>query len=259
MRDLASTSELVFGEDGRLVHVFGTIQDLTGSRRAHQELFARQKLESIGTLAAGIAHDFNNLLSSILAQADLASAELSAGSKPEGELNSIRSVAMRTDEIVRQLMIYSGKEAAGLDPVDISRTVAEMVEILEISLSKDVVLETDLAEHLPSVQGNAAQVSQIVMNLVTNASDAIGGGSGVIRIVSRRVRIPSGESARAAASVPSDEYSQLEVSNTGRHAPGNAGEDIRPVLYHKACGPWTWTGRRRWYCSGARRHNRGSE
>ena len=73
-----------------------------------EEAFARQKLESLGTLASGIAHDFNNLLGAILAQTELAMADLGPGSDANEELNSIRDVAIRGSEIVRQLMIYAG-------------------------------------------------------------------------------------------------------------------------------------------------------
>ena len=83
VRTLASTSEIVLGDDGLPVRIFGALQDITDSRRAQQRLFAAQKLESIGTLASGIAHDFNNLLGAVLAQAELALAELAEGASPE--------------------------------------------------------------------------------------------------------------------------------------------------------------------------------
>ena len=117
-------------------------------------MFAAQKLESIGTLASGIAHDFNNLLGAVLAQAELALAELAEGASPEGELNAIRDVAMRGSEIVRELMIYAGKESEVLEPVDVSEIVEGMLELLKISISKHATLETDLGQHLPADTGN---------------------------------------------------------------------------------------------------------
>src|SRR5437899_4202091 len=114
-----------------------------------EEFLAKQKLESVGTLAKGIAHDFNNLLGGVLAQAELALAELAAGSHPEEELKGIREVAIRGSEIVRQLMIYAGKEVETLQPVDVSRTVEQMIELMKVSVSKHATLATDLGKDLP--------------------------------------------------------------------------------------------------------------
>ena len=137
---------------------------------------AAQKLETVGTLANGIAHDFNNLLGAVLAQAELALDDVAAGSNPKDALKTIRDIAVRGSEIVRQLMIYAGKEKEIPGPVDISQTIEEMIELLRVSVSKNAALETDLGKDLPPVRANAAQISQIVINLVTNASDAIGAG-----------------------------------------------------------------------------------
>jgi signal transduction histidine kinase len=97
---------------GEIVEWFGTAKDFTAAKVAQEQLFAKQKLESLGTLASGIAHDFNNLLGAMLAQAELATAELATGSHADEALKQIREVAIRGSEIVRQLMIYAGKEGA---------------------------------------------------------------------------------------------------------------------------------------------------
>src|SRR6516164_3645615 len=94
------------------------VEDITEIKRTQDEALARQKLESVGTLASGIAHDFNNLLGGVLAQA-----ELGAKNNPEEELKAIREVAIRGSEIVRQLMIYAGKESELVESVDLSKIV----------------------------------------------------------------------------------------------------------------------------------------
>jgi two-component system, cell cycle sensor histidine kinase and response regulator CckA len=169
-------------EEGSPARVFGAVQDITDLRRSQEQTMARQKLESLGTLANGIAHDFNNLLGGVLAQAELALSELAAGVNPEEELRAIRDVAIRGSEIVRELMIYAGKENADVGLVDVSEIVREMIELLKVSVSKHAVLETNLGHGLRAVRANAAQLRQVVMNLVTNASDAIGDQDGVIRM-----------------------------------------------------------------------------
>jgi PAS domain S-box-containing protein len=219
LRTVRSISEIHRDEDGQPTRAFGAVQDITDLSRAEQENLARQKLESVGTLANGIAHDFNNLLGGVLAQAELALSELAAGLAPEEEIRRIRDVAMRGSEIVRQLMIYAGKEGAVSEQVDLSRVVKEMLELLKVSVSKHAAIESDLAQDLPAVQGSAAQLRQIVMNLVTNASEAIGERDGVIRVTTKFVKV-----ARAAPGASSDHvagFVQLEVSDTG---PGMAPE-----------------------------------
>jgi two-component system cell cycle sensor histidine kinase/response regulator CckA len=171
----------------------------------------------VGTLANGIAHDFNNLLGAVLAQAELASAELAAGSSPEEELQRIRDVATKGAEIVRQLMVYAGEERDTPAPVDVSRIVAEMLDLLRVSVSKGAVLEADLGKSLPAVRATAAQLQQVVLNLVTNASEAIGDREGVIRVTTSRVTI--GGVVAISKGVPEGDYLQLEVSDTGRGMP----------------------------------------
>jgi PAS domain S-box-containing protein len=182
IRSLTCTSEIFVDEEGLPVRIFGACQDITELRQVQKQLFARQKQDSVATLAAGIAHDFNNLLGSVVGNAELAQVEYQAGLSPLEALSRIRGVALRGSEIVRQLMAYAGKETDLTEPLDVSAIVGEMVELLKVSISKHARLDVDLGKALPPVRANAGQVRQIAMNLVTNASDAIGDRDGVIRI-----------------------------------------------------------------------------
>ena len=103
------------------------------------------------------------------------------------EIQRIKTVAIRGAEIVRELMIYAGQDQARSRSVDVSRLVEEMLELLKVSISKHVVLKTDLRENLPAVWGNAPQIRQVVMNLVINASEAIGETEGVINVTTSSV------------------------------------------------------------------------
>jgi CheY-like chemotaxis protein/two-component sensor histidine kinase len=171
-------------------------------------------LESLGTLASGIAHDFNNLLGAVLAQTELAMAELGPGSPDVNEgLNSIRDVAIRGSEIVRQLMIYAGKESDVVELVDVSRAVQGMLGLLKVAVSRHVTLITDLGEDLPAVRSRGAQLSQIVINLVVNASEALADRDGVIRVTTRHVTIGQAEAVKKG--LAAGDYVQLEVSDTG--------------------------------------------
>jgi nitrogen-specific signal transduction histidine kinase/CheY-like chemotaxis protein len=187
------------------------MEDVTELKRTQEEAFAGQKLESVGTLASGIAHDFNNILGGVEAQAELALVELDAGSSCKEELKAICEVAKRGSEIVRQLMIYAGKESEVVEWVDLSIIVEEMLALLKVSVSKRAVVNAELSQDLPAIRASAAQLRQIVMNLITNASDAIGDRDGVIRVITRRVTL-KGDSAPVPE--PGD-YVVLEVSDTG--------------------------------------------
>jgi PAS domain S-box-containing protein len=215
LRIVACVIEVTLDGQGLPAQVSGTCQDVTDARRAQAESFARQKLESLGTLASGIAHDFNNLLGGVLAQAELADAELAAGSSPQQELKEIRDAAVRGSEIVRQLMIYAGKESDVVEPVDISRTVEEMLGLVKASLSKHATLLTDLRDDLPAVKARAAQIRQILMNLVVNASDAIKDRDGVIRVATGRITVDRDLAATLPEELAEGDYVQLEVTDTG--------------------------------------------
>ena len=207
------TKSVISGLDGEPLHGLAMVEDITELKRTQEEALFRQKLESVGTLAGGIAHDFNNILGAVQAQAELAIGEVDTGSSCKEELNAIRDVAMRGSEIVRQLMIYGGKDSSVVEPADLSKTVEEMLTLLKVSVTKHAVIETELGQDLPPTLASAAQLRQIVMNLITNASDAIGDRDGLIRVITRRVALTGARTAVTKS--PNGDYVELEVSDTG--------------------------------------------
>jgi PAS domain S-box-containing protein len=210
------TKSVIADNEGKPIYGLTMIEDITEIKRAQEEALLRQKLESVGTFAGGIAHDFNNLLGAVQAQAELASTELDAGSSGQEELKAIREVAVRGSEIVRQLMIYSGTEIEDAGLVDLSNIVDEMLSLLKVSVTKRAVIETHLDRDLPPIRASAAQLRQIVLNLITNSSDALGDRDGVIRMITKRVTL-NGESAAVSFTRLADgDYVQLEISDTGR-------------------------------------------
>ena len=193
----------------------GSCVDITELRRTQDQALARHKLESVGVLAGGIAHDFNNLLGGILAEAELAAMDLKHGESPLGGVERIRVAAIRGAEIVRELMIYSGQDKGDpAVPVDLSRLVEEILELPKVSISKHAVLQFDLERHLAPVLGRASQIRQIVMNLVINASEAIGEQDGVIRVSTSRTILPR-EVVANNSRLSSGDYLTLAVSDTG--------------------------------------------
>jgi two-component system, cell cycle sensor histidine kinase and response regulator CckA len=211
-------------ERGRAV-VVGQLQDLTNLRRAEEErrklelqVMQSQKLESLGVLAGGIAHDFNNLLTSILGNADLALRELSPANPVGVYLEDIDKVSRRAAELCRQMLAYSGKGRFVVQPLSLNDVVREMGHLLSVSISKKAVVKYNFFMHLPSVMADATQVRQVVMNLITNASDAIAETSGVITL-STGVMDCDDEYLRGVVDATdahqAGQYVFLEVSDTG--------------------------------------------
>jgi PAS domain S-box-containing protein len=199
---------------GRVQRIIGACIETTDFRRTQQEALVRQKLESLGVVARGVAHDFNNLLGSILAEAELAQSEMSLGAMPVEEVETIKGVTLRAAELVRELMIYSGDDDAHFEPLGVSRLVKEMLQLLRVSISKHAVLNADLPEHLPPVNANPAQIRQVVMNLITNASEALQDNEGVISISTDHMR-SGGSRPASALNLPKGEYLRLTVTDTG--------------------------------------------
>ncbi|NVN89650.1 MAG: response regulator [Desulfuromonadales bacterium] len=150
--------------------------------RLEQQLLHTQKLESLGVLAGGIAHDFNNILTSIIGNAELAMMRMKPESTGIDNLQRIQQAAIRAADLAKQMLAYSGKGKFVLENLDFNSLLEEMLHMLEVSISKKAVLRLNITPNLPTVQSDPTQMRQIVMNLVINASEAIGEKSGVIAI-----------------------------------------------------------------------------
>jgi PAS domain S-box-containing protein len=201
-----------FEPGGTFVGYIGSVIDITELKRNQEEAIAREKLESLGVLAAGIAHDFNNLLASILANSQLLTSELNENAPGQECVARIQAVAKRGAEIVRQLSVYAGQENNVFELVDLAEVVREILQRMKASIVRKAVLRVDLPKGLPGILANAAQIRQLVMNLIANASDALEGKEGIISIAIAREPAEQG-SIRDRR--PSGDYLKLEVHDTG--------------------------------------------
>jgi PAS domain S-box-containing protein len=176
-----------------------------------------QKLESLGVLAGGIAHDFNNLLMAILGNVDLAMMDLSQASPVQQNLTEIKNASVRAADLAKQMLAYSGKGRFVVTAMDLSEAVEEMGHMLDVSISKKAVLKYNLSQNLPPMEADATQIRQIIMNLITNASEAIGDRSGLISITTNTIQADR----RYLRETYLDEdlapglYVTLEVADTG--------------------------------------------
>ena len=188
-----------------------------------RQMLHAQKLESLGVLAGGIAHDFNNILAAILGNADLALQSLSPISPVHGNLQAIVKASKHAAEISKQMLAYSGKGQFIIEPIDAGKVIKEMAHLLEVSISKNAVIKYDLLNNLPTFCGDVTQIRQVIMNLITNASEAIGDRDGVISLSTgvidcdREYLDNVNEVLRASLDeqLPEGVYVYIEVADTG--------------------------------------------
>jgi PAS domain S-box-containing protein len=196
---LSSSGVPMLGPGGELRGFRGVVHDVTDRkreeeehRRMEDEVHQARRVESLGMLAGGIAHDFNNLLTAILGNADIALATLAGDSEVRPLLGQIQTAAVHAAELTRQMLAYAGRGRFATRRVDVSATVREMSQLLAASVPKGVELAFDLADALPVVEADPAQVRQVIMNLVLNAAEASVGGTG-------RVAVRTAADGKAAA------------------------------------------------------------
>ena len=139
-------------------------------------------MESLGVLAGGIAHDFNNLLAAMLGFADLALDDLPRQSTVRPHVEQVVKAAQTATELTKHLLAYSGGGRFTIRPLNLSRLTEEMGRLLETVISKKASLRYRVMADLPPVEADLGQIQQLVMNLVTNGSDAIGDRDGVITL-----------------------------------------------------------------------------
>jgi CheY-like chemotaxis protein len=175
-----------------------------------------QKMESLGILAGGIAHDFNNLLVGIVGNADFALLSEPADSAIRGSLEDIVDASHRAAELTNQMLAYSGKGRFVVGSIDLAQLVADTSRLLEAVISKNARLELDL-EKVPAVEGDATQLRQVVMNLITNGSDALEGGRGTVRLSTRLVDADSQMLSRFhfGETLTEGSYVCFEVTDSG--------------------------------------------
>jgi len=179
--------ELVtYAQDGAPRRALIVGRDVTERMLLEEQLRETQKLESLGVLAGGIAHDFNNLLAIMLGNASLARATLAPSAREQRHLLEIESAAERAADLTHQLLSYAGRGSIETAPLELGSLVTGMIDLLASAIPADVRLAFELAPDLPAVEADAGELQQIVLNLVTNASEATG-GSGVVSIGTRLV------------------------------------------------------------------------
>ena len=223
-RWFASHGQLARDEDGRAARMLGVTWDVTERQKLleerrllEQRMQESQKLESLGVLAGGIAHDFNNLLMVILGNVSLVRLELGAAHPSLNHVEQMEEASRRATDLCRQLLAYAGKGRFVLQRTNLNRLIDDTTHLLQVSISKKAALRFHLDSDLPAIVADATQLRQVLMNLVMNASDAIGDRNGTISVSTGKLHADRGylDATFLAPDIPTGEYVFLEVSDTG--------------------------------------------
>lgn len=158
---------------GRIQQILGMTQDITESKRSAELLRRTERLESLGLLAGGIAHDFSNLLTPIVGNVELLLDRLPADSPLRGRAEAISAAADRATELARQLLVYAGRGEIEPRVIDLNALVEDVVHLLRALATISTHTRLDLAPRLPPISGDSSQLRQVILNLLTNAHDAL--------------------------------------------------------------------------------------
>ncbi len=210
--------------DGNVSQLFVFGIDISDRKRMEDErlvmekkLLHSQKLESLGVLAGGIAHDFNNLLLAVIGNLDMSLVELSPVSASRKYIESSMKAAQRAADLTRQMLAYSGKGHFIINDININELIQENLHILKSSVSKNVTVHLSLSDGISCISADVAQMQQVVMNFITNASEAIGEMQGSIHIATGVMDCDEAylEKSLAEEKPPAGRYVYLEVRDTG--------------------------------------------
>lgn len=208
-----SRGEVIHNEKGKPVLFRGTVQDITESKKLEEQLLQAHKMEAVGQLAGGIAHDFNNILTAIIGYGSIMKMKMMPDDPLIKHLDGILASSQRAATLTQNLLAFSRKQVIQKHSVDMNKIVRNIEELLSRIIGEDVELKTTLAPGDVKVLADPGQIEQVLMNLATNARDAMPLG-GVLSIGTSCVAIDS-EVSGTPDSVPAGNYAVLSLSDTG--------------------------------------------
>lgn len=212
-KQLAISTSPVFDDSGNLHRLVHTVRDITEQRKLEMHLRQSQKLESIGTLAGGIAHDFNNILTIINGYATLALMNIPEDDPLLLYIHNILEAADRAASLTRDLLLFSRKQSDEIVPVDLNDLLERNGQFLKKVISEDITYEMEIHGDPLMVLVNEHQFEQVLVNLATNASDAMPQG-GTLKVATARFSMDSSFVAENGFGQPGP-YALISVEDTG--------------------------------------------
>ncbi len=222
---VSSNSQLLYDESGQVIGVEGTLRDITEKKQREQEkeqmqqqIEHTQRLESLGILAGGITHNFKNILATIIGNASLAEHKLSNHPQDAKQhLAEIVSASEKATGLCQKVLVYAGKSRVVIESIQLSELIDNMADLLSVSVSRQAKLTYQLQDDLPHIDGDKAQIRQVIMNFITNASEAIDEKRGEITISTGVMHIDTGyfKACFSAENLVSGDYAYIKIVDAG--------------------------------------------
>jgi len=216
------------------------MRDISDTKQMHEKLLQVQRIDSLGNLAGGIAHDFNNILVSILSAASIMKRKMKEDDPWYEYIDMIEASSRRGGALTRQLLTFARQSNVTFHPVDVNTVVRETVKLMERSLDKSIVLQSNLTEDFVVIEGDERQLQQVLMNLILNSRDAMPDGGRVTihtkieTLARKQVQAPNGEAG---------DYMVLQVKDSGIGMNDETKEKIfEPFFTTKEAGKGTGLG-----------------
>lgn len=203
----------ILNSNGELTHIVCCTRDISQRKTIEEQYRQSQKLEAIGQLAGGVAHDFNNLLTVVNGYSELALQMLDSDHPARGLIQEVVHAGFRGAGLTQQLLAFSRKQILRVENLDLNAVIVGMQRMLLRLINEDISLETELVPNLPLVRGDSTQLSQVLINLVVNARDAMPRG-GKLTLATHPVRIGAADAENWPEAHPGM-YVRLDVIDTG--------------------------------------------
>ncbi len=222
--EFESTVSSVYDESGRVLNYVVIEHDMTHETLLEQQVRQMQKIEALGRLAGGIAHDLNNILYPIIINTEMLIDDAGPGSPAYEPLNQVLHAAYRQKDLVKQVLAFSRRNEQQRRPIQVTPLVREALHFLRVSLPSTIDIQEHLNAACDTVMGDPTQIHQVIMNLSTNAAEALGSKPGTIEVTLANTRL---EESRVPPDMLPGQYLQLTVRDTGS---GMAGEVVERVF-----------------------------
>ena len=232
-------ASIQYDEKGKMCWIDGIGEDITTQRKLEEQLRQSQKMEAIGTLAGGVAHDFNNILTAIIGYAEIVRMLMEKDSPLKVYIDDILSASDRATHLTHSLLAFSRKQNIILLSVDLNDIIRRLEKFLIRIIGEDIEFQTSLCDESLTVLADSGQIEQILMNIATNARDAMPKG-GILSIKTEHLYLSDGIPGTL---IPAGEYAVISISDTGKGMDENTKQRIfEPFFTTKEVGKGTGLG-----------------